>query len=81
MVSSNNSPSVCCVRLYLCWRKDWCTSDSNKEEREREILREIFHYKVNERKWMGMRECAPQNCRKLKLEEGSAAARDCGQKC
>lgn len=47
-------------------------------KREREILREIFHYNVNKRKWMGMRECAPQNCRKLKLEEGSAAARDCG---
>lgn len=39
-VSSNNSPSVCCLRLYLCWRKDWCTSDSSKEERER--FRERF---------------------------------------
>lgn len=43
-------------------------------KREREVLREIFHDKVNKRKWMGMEECAPQSCRKLK--EGSTAARN-----
>lgn len=34
-------------------------------------MREVFRDKVNGRKWMGMGECAPQGCRKLKLKKAA----------
>lgn len=50
---SNNSPSVCCQRLYLCLRKDCFTSGSSKEERK--VLREIFMTKLTRGSGWGQR--------------------------